>query len=437
MAAGDLLRLYVHLLLLTALMVVVAVVGGHGGTSGTGQSFPPSLSVDRIAYVSLQERIRTVRADGTDNVLVSPEEGFFSWPTWSPDGLRLAFSGVDRAEPGLEQSVLYELNTFSGRLRHLHRSEPGDLGLVAEGAPHYPYWSPDSSRLAFIGGSSSRGLTLYVDDIRDRAGPRHTLDRGPLWLDWSPDSKFLLVHRGLDHLLVDTEQDVTTDLQLDSDEFGYNVPGWKPTGGGATYVAGAISEGYGLYSGDLQGGEPTLIDQVEQQTAFRWSPDGTLLAVTGVAPAVANYGGRPLRVYPVVRLYTAEGERLPVEVHDAVVAFLWAPDSTKLAYVTVAAGGAFRWNILDVADEKQWNLVDFHPSIDQLVMFQYFEQYASSHSLWSPDSQWLVFAGRVEGRAVTASLRRQAVDRIIVLATHRNPSFQPIADGFLGFWSPR
>ena len=70
-------------------------------------------------------------------------------------------------------------------------------------------------------------------------------------------------------------------------------------------------------------------------------------------------------------------------------------------------------------------------------MVQFFNQYAHSHSVWSPDSQSLVIAGRTATGAVSAA-SRQPADQIIVLTTDpTNPTFQVIGDGYLGFWSPR
>ena len=96
-----------------------------------------------------------------------------------------------------------------------------------------------------------------------------------------------------------------------------------------------------------------------------------------------------------------------------------------------------RWNILNVADGSRWPLADFLPSADQLVMLQFFDQYAHSHSVWSPASRSLVMAGRIAGGAVSAALRRQPADQIIVMGTDPDPSLHVISNGHLGFWSPR
>ena len=75
-----------------------------------------------------------------------------------------------------------------------------------------------------------------------------------------------------------------------------------------------------------------------------------------------------------------------------------------------------------------------------MTMFQFFDQYAYSHSIWSPDSGSLVFAGRLVDDATAASAHynlAQQESHIIVVGTNPEPLTQIIADGTLAFWSPR
>ena len=59
-------------------------------------------------------------------------------------------------------------------------------------------------------------------------------------------------------------------------------------------------------------------------------------------------------------------------------------------------------------------------------MLAFFDQYAYSNSLWSPDSQSLVFAGQVAS---------DDVDRIFVMEVDEPSTIQAIAEGSLAFWS--
>ena len=100
------------------------------------------------------------------------------------------------------------------------------------------------------------------------------------------------------------------------------------------------------------------------------------------------------------------------------------------------AGGVRRWNVLDVRDGTRWPLVEFTPSGPQFTLFQFFDQFAYSHSMWSPDSGSLVFSGNLSENAIDASIRRQPVPRIIVTEAVPNPLVYSIADGFVAVWSP-
>lgn len=431
-------RMYAFFVLLFAAMVTIAVIGGHGGTSSTGGLVPPDLAVDRIAYVGLDGQIRTVNPDGSDTVTIGQGEGFQTWPTWSPDGRRVVFSSIDQRSDASLRVSLREFNSVNGSIRELHVRPEGVVGLVARDAPHYPYWSPDGRRLAFIGNTED-GLSLFVDDVRGSTGPVRAFDGGPLWMDWSPDSETLLVHQGDGHFLLEPDLGRTEALSIRSEGSGYLVPNWRPYTDSITYVAERPDAGFALYTSDVDTMGEMEFDVVPQRAAFLWSPDGETLAVTRTDPNIVFAGNDVHTVYRQVGFYSADGTRLPIDVNDGVLAFFWAPDSTKLAYVTLSRpNGVMSWKVLDVTDGSSWPLIEFLPSTDQLTMFEFFSQYARSHSIWSPDSRSIVFAGSIVGNAITASIQGQGtIDRVIVLSTARSPWFEVIADGFLAFWSPR
>ena len=400
--------------------------------------------VNRIAYVSPDGRIFVVHPDGSGVEPASPDDGFFTWPTWSSDASKLVFSGVINQDIGMPQSVLYSLDRSTGRVAELHRGEPGFTGVVAEDTPHYAFWSPDGERLAFIG-VSSRGLQLYLDDLRDDAGPEPILDQGPLWIDWSPDSRFLMVHRGGDHILLDADDGTMTWFEISSQVNSYRVPKWNHAGDALTLVTEEAGLGPALHVLGIDPDERTLADattpivsRVPQQAAFLWSPDGQHLAVTVPERAVV-FSPLGLMVYPRLGVIGTDRTGLPAaDIHENVIAFFWSPDSSKLAYVTLGGrSGVMSWNILDVAQGETWSLTEFIPSSDQLTVFRFFDQFAPSHSLWSPDSQSLVFAGRFPDRGSSTSSQQRQTDHIIVLATYPRPLPEVIADGRLAFWSPK
>jgi len=91
-------------------------------------------------------------------------------------------------------------------------------------------------------------------------------------------------------------------------------------------------------------------------------------------------------------------------------------------------------------DGSRWPLLDFIPSLDQLTVFRFFDQYAYSHPPWSPDSNSLVFSGRVDPEAITAAFGSEGGaqgNHIVVLGAAPDSSPLVIAEGLIAFWSPR
>ena len=81
--------------------------------------------------------------------------------------------------------------------------------------------------------------------------------------------------------------------------------------------------------------------------------------------------------------------------------------------------------MLDVKTGKSTALSIFFPSRDMIYYLNFFDQFARSHSLWSPDGHYLAFAG-------VDTLGKQSV---MILDT-RTPS-DPIrvGSGSIGIWS--
>lgn len=354
-------RNYIWVVLLVAVLVVIAVLGGRGGFTSSTPSLPPEQGVNRIAFVDLDAQVRSMNPDGSDVRQISSGEGSFTWPTWSPDARTLVYSGVVTEEAGSPRISLFAFNAASGSTREIYVSEPGIVGFLADDVVHYTLWSPDSSRLAIVV-VTSRGLSLLIDDLGHSAGADFVLDQGPLWLSWSHDSRYLLVHRGADHFLVNT-LDGNQVNQLDLQAFAYRVPAWKPHQETVTFVSGDRLQELTLSTADVIADGLDLtqpIAEVPAYPAFLWSPDGAFLAVAGPA-RVFGYQDKQLFIYLNLRLYPEDKEKQPVEIRDNILAYFWSPDGTKLAYVTLSEKrGVLRWMVFNVADGSRLPLVVLH-----------------------------------------------------------------------------
>ncbi len=384
--------------------------------------------------------------DGSNPSRISPDIGSFTWPIWSPDASTLVFSGVLEDEAGTFTLKLFAFNATTSNVSEVYGGEPGVVGLLADGVVHYPMWSPDSTKVAFVA-ITSEDLSLFIDDLTDSEGRVFVLDEGPLWMSWSPDSQHLLVHRGADHFLVNVDDEIRVD-ELDIDALGYRVPAWKPAGSVATLASRDDSGGYTILTAEVVAdrlGAPRAIMVLREigfplAPAFVWSPSGEFLALAGSSRLV-SYLGSILNVYRDLALISEDTIVQTLLIQDNVIAYFWSPDGSKLAYVTPSpTTGMPRWMVLNIDDGERWPLVDFEPSSDQLTMFQFFDQYAYSHSLWSPDSQSIVFAGRLaDGASSVSAGANTSLQRshIIVVGADPVPTTQTIANGTLGIWSPK
>jgi Tol biopolymer transport system component len=179
------------------------------------------------------------------------------------------------------------------------------------------------------------------------------------------------------------------------------------------------------------------VEDLPANAAFLWSPDSKWLAVT-VPDRVLTLQSMGLLIYQNISVLRPDGSPGPAAIRDNVIAFFWSPDGTKLAYITLAeTEGVLLWNVMDVETGVSQPLVEFLPSIDQLTVFQFFDQYAKSHTQWSPDGNSIVFAGRLAGNAVSASTAQQVPDSIIVMAIASFFTVDTIGEDTLAFWSPR
>lgn len=418
---------------LALMLVAIATVAALRPTTDPG--------VNLIAFVNADGDVMTMKPDGLQVSQISPEvEGFFTWPTWSPDGNSLVYSGV--VDDGSELQVnLYASHTGGVGSRVLYASDPGEVGLLAQGVVHYPLWSPNGERLAFIA-IANGGLSLFIDDLRDDPGARHLLDDGPLWMSWSSDSSTLAVHRGAEHFLVAPDGEPSVQ-PLDIRAIGYRVPALHPVDGSVTLRTQPAALKASVSSARLDGANVqsiTPIRSVEGEAAFLWSSTGEHLAVAESSQYFI-YRDTPLSIYDGITVVSPSSPGDAIDLSLPVLAFFWSPDGTKIALVTLSERqGALSWALYDALSDERMRLVDFAPSAEQLTMFQFFDQYAYSHSVWSPDSASIVFAGDLLTDSVTASVSGHpghASFHIVVVDVEPVAEAHVIAEGIMGFWSPR
>ncbi len=165
-------------------------------------TLPGRTTGNMLAYIDLKKAsVHIIRSDGQQDTAINPSllnaskspasiQDTATWATisnslrWSPDGTRLAFVGDPT---GTGQTQLFIYSTVTGKTTRVVVSMPGSVS--------HPTWSPDGARLAFE--VSYQNATSILDyntqinsilTIADGIGAKATAGQNVLTLDWSPDT---------------------------------------------------------------------------------------------------------------------------------------------------------------------------------------------------------------------------------------------------------
>ncbi|MCS6773464.1 MAG: hypothetical protein NZ693_05040 [Thermoflexales bacterium] len=428
------------------------------------------MAINRIALIDPNGELETIAPDGSARRSLTHGEYFYQFPAWSPDGKRIAAVGGTAEQVGV---FTFEDTEQASQRRW---AAPRALFESQNESPIYLFWSPNSKHLSFIAALLDRQppqLALRViaadadPEIAARARPI-ALGRPCFW-DWSADSKAILLHTGTSedsaHVrLIDPFNPSRGKVSLSMQPGFFRAPGISRTG---RYLAfGEVSRNGNarLTVDDRQVNRRIAIEH-HGFAALGWSPTDDRLAFICPTEPINTYYG-PLRVVDVT-----EG-RAQVITEDTVLAFFWSPMGDRIAYFTVAehaiqfnallaqldpaeaarVGGSARPDVSEddsedastpsfmplnlwIADLKRSEtrlVCTFEPVETFLSLFlPFFDQYALSHRLWSPDGSALVLPMmRREGGGEEA---RPFI--CVVPADRRAGAPLPIAEGIMAFWS--
>jgi len=409
----------VILVLLIVSMVFLAFVSGRGLITPApavpdqpgptlpeagGSARPPGTPRARLAIVDASGRLITSDVAGHTSAPLGIAGVTYSFPAWSPEGRRIAVIGDD-AGTGV-------IHVFGVGQDGSAPSGPVAVYDSGDRPPFYLYWSPDGTRLSFLTTEPDGGVALRVAPA-DASTTAGLVRQGePMYWAWT-DAGSLLVHSGGD--AADAFVGV---IGLDGVPVGPSV---ACSGGFRTPAITAD----GAFRGYVAPGGPTA-DQVVVETrdgSGRHAVDVDGAAAMDFSPTTSDLafiardapGGQTSLPIGSLRVLSAPTGDVRVMLAGPVVAFFWSPDGRTLAALeigqpsdgTIAGldgevtarlvraplaapvpGIALRLVFVDatsgaILSKRGIRLADLFAA----QQLPYFDQYALSHRIWSPDSR--------------------------------------------------
>lgn len=437
---------YGSLLLLTSIIGCQLIFPGNA--TSRQNSLDGTYTLNRIAYVDSSGIVYTIDPDGTGRQQMTgssyvqsgsigtlmaqgiSQGSFHSWPTWSPDGTKLAVSRISL--PGNQEAVIdiQIIDVISGRSTTIEN--PDVTAMVADNSPHYLYWAPDSRHLSFLA-STRLGLTLYVvdtDETHDRS--IKVLEVGaPLFYSWGSVDLSLLVHLGKTVKLYDrvTSDSPPSDLGLSTN---FRTPAFSKDGLRIAYIEEKVNDRVLRLSHSDRPMDDTDFGDIGASSAFSWSPKSDMIAL-------ADQDNDQTSVFNRLRIISPNGTVDQVVCEEPFMAYYWSPNARYISWVSLdSENREFEWKVKDITSPELSEpvvLFKFQPSADTLTALSFFDQYSYSHSMWSPDSTQLVVTGtenipfeRRNGHTPTGS-------RVYVLTVDGSDSPKEIGEGTVAFWS--
>ena len=244
----------------TLLALFVLVVGGALPASAK----PPQGLIVFTSDRGAQSDLWTMRPDGSNQVRLTNDKVEDVFPTWSPDGKKIAWTRGGTFDPGAE---LWIMNADGTGKRQITFNSFADAGAS---------FSPDGTRLAFRSVRNGN-IDVYVVNVDGTGEQRLTDDPAPDRIaDWSPDGtkiSFTSDRSGVCAIYT-MSPDGSNVQKLTPDWMRAGVAAWSPDGSRLIFSDNfcATTEA-DLFVVNADGSGITQVtDSAENELSKSWSP---------------------------------------------------------------------------------------------------------------------------------------------------------------------
>jgi WD40 repeat protein len=395
----------------------------------------PIASTGSIAVLRANGSLSIVDASGRSVTLSDATDGTFGFPTWSPDGSRIATVRHRGADASL---VVFDANRASpGPL-----AEPVEIFRKTAVVPFYLFWTPDGTAVSFLA-SEAGDISLRLAPA-DGSAPLDGSGRGakvragnPFYYDWIQQDR-LLAHIGIG------TDGFLGEIGLDGKAAG------APLGTAGDFRSAVVSRDRKsiAFVRSASSSDEIVVSARNGSSEHATPVFGTAAVVFGPAgDTVASIGPialQPPAGFPLgpLRLIDAGTGEVRTLIDGFVASAWWSPDGKTMAALRVqpaigsgsAASDApspatpdneVRLLFVDVAAGKVRSqpVVSLGPTFVNGIL-AYFDQYALSHRMWAPDSSSIL-------------IPEAGADGVTRLTVRFPDGEDPLAiDGEIGFWSP-
>jgi len=342
----------------------------------------PGGAINRLVVLDGSGNVVTIDPDGSNPSRVTDDgqaAGYFQ-PLWSPVSDRLVWGQA----AGVEGPAVVSSSGDGSDRRTVGTSSP----------PFYLNWAPDGSQVGILYGGA-QGVILEVVDMESFTSA--PIGSGsPFYFSWSPESSKLAVHVGANDFGTIVPGEALNDLG--STAAIYQAPHWTPAG-----IFHFAEEGLLLV--DEEGDEQLLATLPGEAVFFVANPQGTKIAIesfiaeeegqgnTVALSATAEIGANAVSVLDVTT-----GE-VDIASEDTSVGYFWSPDGESLLLLKLT-GETGEVDLSVWKDGETSELTTITPPLSFFRdVLQFFNQYAQSLRLWSPDSSAVALPGTIDDQS--------------------------------------
>ncbi|EKD55533.1 MAG: WD40-like protein Beta Propeller [uncultured bacterium] len=224
--------------------------------------------------------IYVMNPDGSNQTPITFNSTDDVFPSWSPDGSKIAFVSVRNGNP-----EIYTMDSNGSNQKQLTFSTQSNCSST------YPKWSPDGSKIVYESNKSGN-FEIWVANFtgtQSRLTFNNASSRTPCW---SPDGLRIAFTSNINgyHELYIMNSDGTNMKQITNNKAGCLNPSWSPDGQKILFSSNKDTyDYYEIYVIDLNTNLQTKLTNLNYTSKFpEWSPDGSKILFSSLAGSSQN-----------------------------------------------------------------------------------------------------------------------------------------------------